>query len=99
MSQNGLRRTSSRDHQTAPPDSSIHQLEREKELERLLRPLSPRENAVIRMRFGLGRDKMMTLVEVGEQLDLSQERVRQIEAHALRKLQTPAAREVLRSIQ
>ena len=51
------------------------------------------------MRFGLGRDKMMTLVEVGEQLDLSQERVRQIEAHALRKLQTPATREVLMSIQ
>ncbi len=87
------------DDQTAPPDSSIHQLERERELERLLSPLSPRENAVIRMRFGLGHDKMMTLVEVGEQLDLSRERVRQIEAHALRKLQTPATREVLRSIQ
>ncbi len=87
------------DHQTAPPDSFIHRLEREKELERLLSPLSPRENAVIRMRFGLGYDKMMTLVEVGEQLDLSRERVRQIEAHALSKLHTPTTREVLRSIQ
>lgn len=85
--------------QTAPPDSAIRQLEREKEFERLLSPLSPRENAVIRMRFGLGHDKMMTLIEVGEQLDLSRERVRQIEAPALRKLQTPATREVLRSIQ
>jgi len=87
------------DDHTAPPDSSIHRLERENELERLLSSLSPRENAVIRMRFGLGYDKMMTLVEVGEQLDLSRERVRQIEAHALSKLNTPTAREVLRSIQ
>jgi RNA polymerase primary sigma factor len=87
------------DDHTAPPDSSIHRLERENELERLLSQLSPRENAVIRMRFGLGYDKMMTLVEVGEQLDLSRERVRQIEAHALSKLNTPTTREVLRSIQ
>ena len=73
-------------------------MEREEQLNRLLSPLTAREQAVIRMRFGIGSDKIMTLVEIGEQLDLSRERVRQIEAMALRKLKSPATRETLASI-
>ncbi|MBK9305732.1 MAG: sigma-70 family RNA polymerase sigma factor [Nitrospira sp.] len=87
------------DDQTAPPDHYVHRVEREKQLNRLLTPLTAREQAVIRMRFGIGSDKIMTLVEIGEQLDLSRERVRQIEALALRKLKSPATRETLASIQ
>ncbi|MDH5741296.1 MAG: sigma-70 family RNA polymerase sigma factor, partial [Nitrospira sp.] len=87
------------DEQTAPPDHYVHRVEREKQLDRLLSPLTSREQAVIRMRFGIGSDKTLTLVEIGEQLDLSRERVRQIEAHALRKLKSPTTRETLASIQ
>ena len=87
------------DDQTAPPDRYVHRVEREQQLDRLLSTLTPREQAVIRMRFGIGSDQIMTLVEIGEQLDLSRERVRQIEAHALRKLKSPATRETLASIQ
>ncbi len=86
------------DEHTAPPDSFVHRLEREKQIEHMLSPLSPRENSVIRMRFGLGCDKVRTLAEVGEQLRLSRERVRQIEAHALRKLRNSASWEALVSI-
>ena len=87
------------DEQTAPPDHYVHRVEREKQFDRLLSPLTSREQAVIRMRFGIGSDKTLTLVEIGEQLDLSRERVRQIEAHALRKLKSPTTRETLASIQ
>jgi RNA polymerase primary sigma factor len=86
------------DEQIAPPDHYVHRVEREKQLDRLLSPLTSREQAVIRMRFGIGSDRIMTLVEIGEQLDLSRERVRQIEAQALRKLKSPATRETLASI-
>jgi len=87
------------DEQTAPPDHYVHRAEREQQLDRLLSPLTSREQAVIRMRFGIGSDRIMTLVEIGEQLDLSRERVRQIEAQALQKLKSPATRETLASIQ
>ncbi|NJL17654.1 MAG: sigma-70 family RNA polymerase sigma factor [Nitrospira sp.] len=87
------------DEQTAPPDQYVHRVEREQQLDRLLSPLTSREQAVIRMRFGIGSDKIMTLVEIGEQLDLSRERIRQIEAHALRKLKSPATKATLASIQ
>lgn len=86
------------DDQTAPPDHHVHRVERERQLDRLLGSLTPREQAVIRMRFGIGSDKIMTLVEIGEQLDLSRERIRQIEADALRKLKSPATRETLASL-
>jgi RNA polymerase primary sigma factor len=87
------------DDQTAPPDQAVHRMEREQQLDRLLSPLTPREQAVIRMRFGIGTDRIMTFAEIGKQLDLSRERVRQIEAQALQKLKSPATRETLASIQ
>jgi len=87
------------DHETAPPDTYVHRQERERQLDQLLRPLSPREATVIRMRFGVGYDKAMTLEEVGVQLKVSRERIRQIEVEAIKKLRTPDARAIFASIQ
>ena len=50
------------------------------------RPLTPREERVLRMRFGIGMNTNHTLEEVGQQLSVIRERVRQIEAKGLRKL-------------
>ncbi len=55
----------------------------------LLHTLTPKENEVIKMRFGIGFDRDHTLEEVGRHLSLTRERVRQIEAKALRKLKHP----------
>ena len=55
----------------------------------VLSTLSDREANIIRMRFGIGRDRAMTLEEVGKEFSLTRERIRQIEAKALRKLRHP----------
>jgi RNA polymerase primary sigma factor len=60
-------------------------------IRRLLAGLSPKEEAVIRLRFGIGARREHTLEEVGEAVGLTRERVRQIEVKALEKLRTPAA--------
>ncbi len=88
-----------RDHQTPSPDHYIHCQERREQLERMLRPLTSRETAVIRMRFGIGYDNALTLQEVGTQLHLSRERIRQIEGEALKKLKTPDTRAIFSSMQ
>jgi RNA polymerase primary sigma factor len=64
---------------------------------RALASLSPREERVIRMRFGIGTRADYTLAEVGEQFSVSRERIRQIEAKALRKLKHPYRCATLRS--
>jgi len=63
----------------------------------ILDTLSPREAKVLRMRFGINMNTDHTLEEVGKQFDVTRERIRQIEAKALRKLRHPARSEVLRS--
>ena len=63
----------------------------------ILDTLSPREAKVLRMRFGIDMNTDHTLEEVGKQFDVTRERIRQIEAKALRKLRHPARSEVLRS--
>ena len=63
----------------------------------ILESLSPREAKVLRMRFGINMNTDHTLEEVGKQFDVTRERIRQIEAKALRKLRHPARSEVLRS--
>ena len=57
-----------------------------KDLEKVLGSLSPRENQVVRWRFGLEDGRMKTLQEIGELMGVSRERVRQIELSAFRKL-------------
>ena len=60
-----------------------------KHILKVLNTLTPREEKIIRMRFGIGFDKDHTLEEVGRQFSITRERVRQIEAKALRKLKHP----------
>jgi RNA polymerase primary sigma factor len=64
---------------------------------RTLALLTPREERVIRMRFGIGMNKDHTLEEVGHQFSVTRERIRQIEAKALRKLKHPSRSRILRS--
>ena len=62
----------------------------------VLRTLSPREEKVIRLRFGLDDGRPHTLEEVGQEFDITRERIRQIEAKALRKLRHPSRSKMLR---
>ena len=63
----------------------------------MLDSLSPREAKVLRMRFGIEMQSDHTLEEVGKQFDVTRERIRQIEAKALRKLKHPSRSRKLRS--
>ncbi len=65
--------------------------------QRILASLTPREAKVLRMRFGIDMNTDHTLEEVGKQFDVTRERIRQIEAKALRKLRHPTRSEPLRS--
>jgi RNA polymerase primary sigma factor len=64
---------------------------------RTLASLTPREERIIRMRFGIGMNTDHTLEEVGQQFSVTRERIRQIEAKALRKLRHPSRSRILRS--
>jgi RNA polymerase primary sigma factor len=64
---------------------------------RVLASLSAREERIVRMRFGIGMNTDHTLEEVGQQFSVTRERIRQIEAKALRKLKHPSRSKVLRS--
>jgi len=63
----------------------------------ILDSLTPREAKVLRMRFGIEMNTDHTLEEVGKQFDVTRERIRQIEAKALRKLRHPSRSEKLKS--
>jgi RNA polymerase primary sigma factor len=69
------------------------------EIDKVLSTLTPREEKVIRMRLGIGENTDFTLEEVGDVFGLTRERIRQIEAKALRKLQHPLRRKRLESFQ
>lgn len=76
---------------TSPsPYSEAERIETSEQIQRVLRTLTPKEETVIRMRFGIGVDRDHTLEEVGRHLSITRERVRQIEAKALRKLKHPS---------
>jgi RNA polymerase primary sigma factor len=64
---------------------------------RVLASLTPREERILRMRFGIGMNKDHTLESVGQQFSVTRERIRQIEAKALRKLKHPSRSKILRS--
>lgn len=84
---------------TSPsPHSDAERLEGSEQLQRVLRTLSPKEEKVIKMRFGIGADRDHTLEEVGRFLSITRERVRQIEAKALRKLKHPSRLKALRTL-
>ena len=79
-----------------PVDAAIHFNLRETTT-RVLASLTPREERVLRMRFGIGMNTDHTLEEVGQQFSVTRERIRQIEAKALRKLKHPSRSRQLRS--
>lgn len=79
------------------PSDSADQEGMSETVREMLSTLTPREAKVLRMRFGLGMNTDHTLEEVGKQFDVTRERIRQIEAKALRKLRHPSRAERLRS--
>ena len=79
-----------------PLDMAIHTNLRET-CTKILSSLTPREERVLRMRFGIGMNTDHTLEEVGKQFNVTRERIRQIEAKALRKLKHPSRSKKLRS--
>jgi len=83
------------DDSPAPQDSAAYTLLKE-QLEEVMETLTPREAKVLRLRFGLEDGKARTLEEVGKEFMVTRERIRQIEAKALRKLRHPSRSKKLR---
>jgi len=79
-------------------ENFIESLDLSKQAQRLLSTLTPREEKILRMRFGIGEKTDYTLEEVGKQFGISRERVRQIEERALRKLRHPLKTRELRQL-
>jgi RNA polymerase primary sigma factor len=80
----------------SPPDTVIH-INLKEQIEEALKTLTEREAKVLKMRFGLGDGNEHTLEEVGQQFKVTRERIRQIEAKALRKLKHPSRSRKLKS--
>ena len=76
------------DEAPAPDEVAFKQIVNE-DINQVLKTLTPREEAVIRLRFGLKDGRCHTLEEVGKEFNVTRERIRQIEAKALRKLRHP----------
>ena len=80
---------------TEPAESASYNMLRQ-QLNEVMQTLSPRECKVLRLRFGLEDGRAHTLEEVGKEFDVTRERVRQIEAKALRKLRHPSRSKILK---
>ena len=78
-----------------PQDAVIH-LNLSEQTQIVLGTLAPREAKVLKMRFGIGERSNHTLEEVGQDFEVTRERIRQIEAKALRKLRHPSRSRVLK---
>jgi RNA polymerase sigma factor (sigma-70 family) len=84
------------DDQSPSPDEAMHSIMLSETMDRILNELLPREAQILRLRFGLEGGRPQTLEQVGKAMGLSRERIRQIERHALRRLQQPQFANVLR---
>ena len=78
------------DRQVVSPSDAVINLNLKEQTESVLKTLTPREEKVIKMRFGVGDGSEHTLEEVGQNFAVTRERIRQIEAKALRKLRHPS---------
>jgi len=85
------------DKRVASPVDAVINLNLSEQTRKALATLTPREEKVLRMRFGIGEKADHTLEEVGQDFSVTRERIRQIEAKALRKLRHPSRRKELRS--
>ena len=86
------------DRESPTADSLVDRAQMTDQVAQVLGSLSPREEAVVRLRFGIGQGEAMTLEEVGRTLGVTRERIRQIEAKALIKLRAPEFQRVLRPL-
>ena len=78
------------DHDAPAPSEAASFVLLKEQLVDVLKTLTPREEKVLRLRFGLDDGRQRTLEEVGHQFEVTRERIRQIEAKALRKLRHPS---------
>ncbi|MBI1993693.1 MAG: sigma-70 family RNA polymerase sigma factor [Deltaproteobacteria bacterium] len=78
-----------KDERSTDPEKAVLDLNLQEETRRILATLSPREEKIIRMRFGIREKSDYTLEETGKIFSVTRERIRQIEAAALRKLRHP----------
>lgn len=85
------------DEKSVSPDEAFAQSKFSEQTRQLLKTLTPREERILRMRFGIDEPGDMTLEEVGQTFHLTRERIRQIETKALRKLRLPSQHRKLRS--
>ena len=86
------------DKNSPSPYLDAEKIETSEQIQQVLKTLTPKEEMVIRMRFGIGADRDHTLEEVGRHLSITRERVRQIEAKALRKLKHPSRLKALKRL-
>ena len=86
------------DQRVRPLAETMFESNVREETKGILQTLAPNEEKIIRMRFGIGYDREHTLGEIAQQFDLSRERVRQIEAQALRRLRNPDCAHRLRPL-
>ncbi len=85
------------DKNAVSPSEAVVNLSLQEQTRKVLATLTPREEKVLRMRFGIGEKSDHTLEEVGQDFDVTRERIRQIEAKALRKLRHPSRSKRLKS--
>ena len=85
------------DDSALPPDEAYAQMRFNDQTRQLLKTLTPREEKILRMRFGIDEPRDHTLEEVGESFSLTRERIRQIETKALRKLRLPSQHRKLKT--